>query len=124
MLLFGTGPDSSSTEAMSEGEDDDTENDSNPVGGDVENPISERPSLLQSSTYQKWDLPYLWSWESVEKELSYLQGRNSNPHALHTEYIWKRNMVIVNIKIYRLWSCKILREWCWYASLEFVWMWI
>ena len=56
MLLFGTGPDSSFSESMSEGKDDNTENDSDPTGGDEEDPMSEC-LLLWRHTCQKQVLP-------------------------------------------------------------------
>ena len=58
------------------------------------------------------------------KELTYLQGRNGHTQALHAEYLWKTNMVAVDMKIYRWWSHNISQHRCWYANFELAWMWI
>ena len=56
-LLFGTGPDNSFAESLSESKDDNTKNDCDPVGGDVEDPMSEHSPFLWKSTCQKWTPP-------------------------------------------------------------------
>ena len=88
MLLFRTVPDSSSADSASEGEDGNTKNNSDSVGGDVEDPMSEWPPLL----CQKRSLLSCHTCDheirgSVVKEMINLQGRNGNTHALHAEYL-------------------------------------
>ena len=88
VLLFGTGPDSSFAVSVSEGKDDNTENDSDPACGNVEDMMSECPLFLQRSTRQKWVPPscYVCDHEirgECCERVDFLRGRNSNTYALH-----------------------------------------